>query len=150
MNSLNLYYNGKQLSWQQKGRNVLKSRHSLRLFSCQVEGFFFINLLMLQKAEKLQFKWFCVEAQEVSKSVNAAPHRNVSIRRRRYNCFTLTAVRYKLPSHLLGVHNFYIVFVTHADVHPRLLHAEHGELNPHLLPSRNLQHGGNWFTTKST
>lgn len=40
---------------------------------------------------------------------------------------------------LLGVHNFHIVLVTHADVHPRLFHAEHGELHPHLVPSRDLQ-----------
>lgn len=32
MNSLNLDYNGKQLSWRQKVRNVFKSRHSSCLF----------------------------------------------------------------------------------------------------------------------
>lgn len=48
---------------------------------------------------------------------------------------------------LLGVHNLHIVFVTHTDVHPGLFHAEHGELHPHLIPSRDLQHRGrgDWF-----
>lgn len=56
----------------------------------------------------------------------------------------------KLLLHLLGAHNLHIVFVTDAGVHPRLLHAEHGELNPHTLASRDLQHGSNWFMRVTT
>lgn len=40
---------------------------------------------------------------------------------------------------LLCAHNLHVVFVTHAGVNPRLLHAEQVELYPHLLSCGNLQ-----------
>lgn len=40
---------------------------------------------------------------------------------------------------LLGAHDLYVVFVTHPDVHSRLLHTEHGELDTYLLPCRDLR-----------
>lgn len=60
---------------------------------------------------------------------------------------------FKLVKILLGAHNLHIVFVTHADVHPRLFHAEHGELHPHHVTSSNLQcrgKGDGFITTLFT